>query len=226
MQPRKDLDRIPPVSINRFATYHRILSWLEDSGVMTVSSEGLAEFAGVTSANVRRDLSRLGAFGTRGSGYEVAILRQKIGESLGVGGDRPVCIAGVGNLGKALLTYPGLSRGGFRICALYDADPAKVGTDAAGHRIEHIDNLPEANRKDPAVIAVITSPAMVAQDIAGKLYSVGVREILNFAPVHLTLPSDAVIRNLDVGMELLVLSFHETRRNANRNANSNANRSG
>jgi redox-sensing transcriptional repressor len=196
----------------RLPVYQRILSELLRTGVGTVSSERLAGLARVNAAKVRKDLSLLGSFGTRGTGYDVAFLRSQIDRALGVDQDWPVVIIGIGNLGRALVNSEGFSSRGFRVTALFDADPEVIGEVIHSVPVLDVAALAEFGRRQPPAIGVISTPAGAAQDVADLLVSIGVRSILNFAPRVLSVPSDVLLRYVDLSIELQVMSFYESRR--------------
>lgn len=208
---------IPAATVARLPVYLRALSALTETGVATVSSEALAAAAGVTGAKVRKDLSQLGTYGTRGVGYDVACLADEISRELGLTQRRCVVLVGVGNLGHALAGYGGFSARGFRIAGLLDADPARVGESLGGvevRPVEELESVVDAVRATGTPIGVIATPAAAAQDVCDRLVASGVRSILNFAPVVLAVPDDVEVRKVDLASELQILSFHEARRGA------------
>ena len=203
---------LPEATIARLPEYLRALHQLADTGADTVSSEGLAAAAGVNSAKLRKDLSHLGSYGTRGVGYDVALLIDQIEYILGLDQRRAVCLVGVGNLGHALAGYDGFASRGFRIVALFDADPAKVGERINGMTVRHIDELPRVAVEESLAIGVIATPAGAAQVVADELVAAGVTSILNFAPCVLSVPPNVDVRKVDLAIELQILSFHEHRK--------------
>jgi redox-sensing transcriptional repressor len=203
---------VPDATVARLAIYLRVLSMLAEQGVVTVSSEELAAAAGVNSANLRKDLSHLGSYGTRGVGYEVAVLVERIEGTLGLTRHRAVALIGIGNLGHALAGYGGFATRGFHIAALLDADPARVGEQIAGLAVRHVDELPDVVREHDVAIGVIATPAGAAQDVCDQLVACGVTSILNFAPTVLVVPDGVDVRKVDLAIELQILSFHEQRK--------------
>jgi redox-sensing transcriptional repressor len=203
---------VPEATVARLAVYLRVLSALAEQGVVTVSSEELAAAAGVNSANLRKDLSHLGSYGTRGVGYEVEVLVERIAGTLGLTRRRAVALIGIGNLGHALAGYGGFATRGFHIAALLDADPARVGERIAGLTVRHIDELPEVVRELDVAIGIIATPAPAAQDVCDQLVACGVTSILNFAPTVLVVPDGVDVRKVDLAIELQILSFHEQRK--------------
>jgi redox-sensing transcriptional repressor len=203
---------LPEATIARLPEYLRALHNLGEGGSDTISSEGLAAAAGVNSAKLRKDLSHLGSYGTRGVGYDVTLLIEQIEYVLGLDQRRAVCLVGVGNLGHALAGYDGFASRGFRIVALFDADPAKVGERIHGLPVRHIDELSEVAVTESISIGVIATPAPAAQAVADVLVTAGVTSILNFAPCVLSVPPNVDVRKVDLAIELQILSFHEHRK--------------
>ncbi|MET0740373.1 MAG: redox-sensing transcriptional repressor Rex [Candidatus Nanopelagicales bacterium] len=203
---------IPDATVARLPVYHRILTSMSERGVATVSSEDLAAAAGITSAKLRKDLSHLGSYGTRGVGYDVAFLLYQIARQLGLTQDWPVVIVGLGNLGHALANYGGFSSRGFRVVGLVDADPRIRGKRVANLEVEPLDLLDDVVRRTGAVIGVIATPASAAQEVCDRLVVAGIRGVLNFAPVLLSVPADVDVRKVDLALELQILAFHEQRK--------------
>jgi len=200
--------RIPEATVARLPVYQRILLELVRAGTTTVSSEQLAELARVNASKVRKDLSFLGSFGTRGSGYDTSFLLSQIDRELGLDGDWPVVIVGLGNLGRALANSQGFTSRGFRISALFDVEPSLVGTCIRGVDVHRIDDLEAVIGEDPPAMGVIATPASAAQAVADRLVAAGVRSLLNFAPRVLNTPRHVLLRYVDLSMELQVMSFY------------------
>jgi redox-sensing transcriptional repressor len=203
--------RIPEATVARLPVYLRALAEASGEGVVTISSERLAELAGVNAAKVRKDLSHLGSYGTRGVGYDVDYLTFQMNRELGLTEDRSVVIVGAGNLGQALANYGGFTSRGFPVLAMVDSDPAKVGSNIGGVVVRHVDDLPDIVGSSPTTIGVIATPAQVAQNVADRLVDAGVRSILNFAPAVLAVPDTVLVRKVDLALELQVLSFYQQR---------------
>jgi redox-sensing transcriptional repressor len=203
---------IPEATVARLPVYLRALTALSERGVLTVSSEELAAAAGVNSAKLRKDLSYLGSYGTRGVGYDVEYLVYQISRELGLTQDWPVVIVGIGNLGHALANYGGFASRGFRVVALIDADPARAGESVAGLAVRHLDELEKVVKDEDVSIGVIATPAGAAQEVCDRLVLVGVTSILNFAPVVLSVPAGVDVRKVDLSIELQILAFHEQRK--------------
>src|SRR5579864_4381190 len=203
--------RIPEATVARLPVYLRSLYELDAADVTTVSSERLADLCGVNAAKVRKDLSHLGSYGTRGVGYDVGVLLSQISRELGLNQDWAIAIVGLGNLGHALANYRGFSARGFRIVGLFDADTARIGELIGGVRVAHIDDLPAVAARTSIAIGVIAVPAPVAQRVADRLVDAGVVSILNFAPAVITVPERVSLRKVDLSIELQILSFYSQR---------------
>lgn len=201
--------RIPEATVARLPLYLQVLVEAAEAGTKTLSSDDLARSSGLNSAKVRKDLSFLGTYGTRGVGYHVAELTTEISEVLGLTVDRAVLIIGVGNLGTALASYDGFDRRGFKVAALLDADPARIGATVAGHRVRDAAELPKVVADHERTFAVIAVPAERAQQVADAAIAAGVSALLNFAPVHLNVPDHVTCRTVDLSTELQILSFYE-----------------
>src|SRR5688572_12903771 len=202
---------IPEATVARLPVYLRVLGELASQQIQTVSSEQLAEAAGVNPPKVRKDLSYLGSYGTRGVGYDVEYLVYQISRELGLTQDWPVAIVGLGNLGQALSGYKGFPERGFRISALFDKDTERVGQVVNDIEIEHIDELERSLKEKDISIAIIATPGSAAQETAERLVAAGVRSILNFAPTVLTVPEKIHLRQVDLSVELQILAFYEQR---------------
>jgi redox-sensing transcriptional repressor len=207
-----DFPDLPEATVARLPEYLRALHHLSEAGHETVSSDALATAAGVNSAKLRKDLSHLGSYGTRGVGYDVKLLVGQIESVLGLTQLRAVALVGVGNLGHALAGYAGFATRGFRIAALLDADPMRVGERINGLQVRHIDELASVVAEHRISIAVIATPARAAQGVTDLLVAAGVTSILNFAPCVLTVPDGVDVRKVDLAIELQILSFHEHRK--------------
>jgi len=203
---------IPEATIARLPLYLRALYALADRGIASVSSEELAAAAGVNSAKLRKDLSHLGSYGTRGVGYDVDYLVYQVSRELGLTQDWPVVIVGAGNLGRALANYGGFASRGFRVAALLDSDPSVVGSLIAGHRVHAVDEMESVVVRHGVLIGAIATPAVAAQGICDRLVAAGVTSILNFAPVVLNVPVGVDVRKVDLSIELQILAFHAQRK--------------
>ncbi|CAN5548118.1 redox-sensing transcriptional repressor Rex [soil metagenome] len=203
---------IPEATVARLPVYLRALNTLADDGTRTCSSEDLATAAGVNSAKLRKDLSYLGSYGTRGVGYDVEYLRYQIAREIGVTQDWPVVIVGIGNLGHALANYSGFRSRGFRVVALLDADESRHGEQVAGVAVSAFDDLEDIVREQVVAIGVIATPAAAAQAVADRMVGCGITSILNFAPTVISVPEGVDVRKVDLSIELQILAYHEQRK--------------
>jgi redox-sensing transcriptional repressor len=217
---------IPDATVSRLPMYHRSLLSLTARGVLLVSSEELAEASGVSSAKLRKDLSFLGSYGTRGVGYEVEFLLYQIARALGLTKVWPVVIVGIGNLGNALAGYPGFASRGFSVVGLFDTDPTRVGETVAvaGKEIivSNISKLPQVVLSSGASIGVIATPEAAAQEVCDLMVRNGITSILNFAPVLIEVPAGVDVRRVDLATELQILAFHEQRKSQSALTQANA----
>jgi redox-sensing transcriptional repressor len=204
--------RIPEATVARLPVYLRILSERFEVGVTSISSDELAEFAGLNAAKVRKDLSYLGSYGTRGVGYDVEFLVYQIRRELGLTHDWPVVIVGAGNLGQALAGYGGFGDRGFPVGGIVDVDPAKVGSVVGGVRVRHLDEVAQVVQSRGISIGVIATPGPSAQEAADALVAAGVTSLLNFAPTLVSVPAGVSVRKVDLAVELQILSYYEQRR--------------
>lgn len=195
----------------RLPLYLRVLSDVAAERTVTISSETLAARAGVNAAQVRKDLSHLGSYGTRGVGYDVAYLVLEINRQLGLTEERRVAIVGAGNLGLALASYGGFPARGFHVVAIFDVDPAKVGSRLARTVVRPVADMVEVLRAEEVAITIIATPAAAAQGVVDAAVSAGVGSILNFAPTTVSVPDDVSLRQVDLGIELQILSFYQQR---------------
>jgi len=200
--------KIPEATIIRLSVYSRHLTDVDRKGIITTSSGDIAEGVGVSPAQVRKDLAYFGEFGTRGVGYNVSDLRQHILRILGLSVDWSVCLVGAGHLGLALSTYKGFRERGFIITSIFDSDPRKVGTKVGDVEVLPIEQLKEVAKQNRTQIGILAVPAAVAQEIADQLIKAGVQAILNFAPVVLNVPPEIELRNVDLAVNLEVLTFN------------------
>ncbi len=217
---------IPDATVSRLPMYHRSLLSLTARGVLLVSSEELAEASGVSSAKLRKDLSFLGSYGTRGVGYDVEFLLYQIARALGLTQVWPVVIVGIGNLGNALAGYPGFASRGFSVVGLFDTDPQRVGESVtvAGKEIvvTDISKLPQVVLSTGASIGVIATPEAAAQEVCDVMVRNGITSILNFAPVLIEVPAGVDVRRVDLATELQILAFHEQRKSQSALTQANA----
>lgn len=207
--------KVADSTVRRLSLYLRFLEEFEEEGIETVSSEALAARGGTTSAQVRKDLSFFGSFGKRGLGYAVPELVQKLREILGLKRRYRVAVVGAGKIGSALIHYRGFQQRGFDIVAILDSDPNKIGRQWNGLRVLDVAELERelAGPSGPIIdMAVLVTPAEAAQDVAERLVRLGVKAILNFAPVQLNVPEDVAVKTVNLALELETLSYALTNR--------------
>ena len=200
-------NHIAESTIRRLSLYHRILSELEEREEKTISSRKLAELQKLTPAQVRKDLSFFGAFGTRGLGYPVAELRQSIAEILGLNRRWNVAVVGVGNIGSALIGFKEFRRKGFDITLVFDNDQRKIGSNHKGVRVSDVRNLRQELIASGVELAIIAVPGPDAQTIVDEVVAAGVKAILSFAPTHLVTPDDVCLRVENMAMEMEYLTY-------------------
>lgn len=199
--------KIAESTVRRLSLYLRFLEEFEEQGVDTVSSEALATRGGTTSAQVRKDLSFFGSFGKRGLGYSVPELASRLRDILGLGKIYRVAVIGAGNIGAALVHFRGFEKHGFRVVSLYDTDPKKIGRKRSNLIVRDQMSIEGDISQEPIDMAILVTPASVAQELVDRLVQVGVMAFLNFAPVQLRVPDDVVVKNVSLALELEVLSY-------------------
>jgi redox-sensing transcriptional repressor len=202
------LPKIPEMTIRRLSVYTRCLRELEEDGVRTISSQELAERFNLNSAQVRKDLAYFGEFGVRGIGYYVTGLKDELQKILGLDREWPVALVGFGNLGSALFNYKGFARQRFRIAAIFDDDPAKVGRQIEGTPIFAVADMAREVRALNIQVAILAVPVDSAQLVTDQLVAAGIKSILNFAPARLRVPRDVRLKDVDLSIELETLSFY------------------
>lgn len=204
--------KVAESTVRRLSLYLRFLEEFEEQGIDTISSEALASRGGTTSAQVRKDLSFFGSFGKRGLGYAVPELAGRLREILGLERRYRIAMIGAGKIGSALVHYRGFKQRGFDIVAIFDADPGKIGRQWNGLAVLDIASLEAELGRQPVDMAVLVTPAEAAQGVADRLVRLGVRAILNFAPLQLAVPNDVVVKTVNLALELETLSYALTNR--------------
>jgi redox-sensing transcriptional repressor len=199
--------KISESTVRRLSVYVRLLEEFEGQGIGTVSSDQLAIQGHTTPAQVRKDLSFFGSFGKRGLGYDVPELAGRIRDILGLGRSYSVALIGAGKVGSALVHYRGFGDRGFDITAVYDNDQDKIGMSWNGLEVKNVADLEADLRDHPADIAIITTPHTAAQTILDRLVCLGVRAVLNFAPIQLSYPDTVTVQDVNMALELETLSY-------------------
>jgi redox-sensing transcriptional repressor len=200
--------KIPEMTIRRLSIYTRCLLQLEEDGVKTVSSQELAERFNLNSAQVRKDLAYFGEFGVRGIGYYVAGLKAELQRILGLDREWAVVLVGFGNLGSALFHYKGFTRQGFKVVAIVDENPAKIGREVERVPVIASRDMAREVKARGIQIAILAVPVEAAQAVTDELVAAGIRAVLNFAPTRLRVPRDVRLKNVDLSIELETLSFY------------------
>ncbi len=208
MSPSRRNEPIPEATVPRLSRYLRKLQEMQGQGKETVSSRQLAEAVGANPAQIRKDLSYFGEFGTRGVGYDVKTLVEELRQQLGLDRSWNVIIIGSGKLGTALALYRGFERQGFNLVGMFDSDPDVVGTDRGAGPVLSSDRLEEFIAGNDVHIAMITTPADTAQDVIDRVVAAGVPAVLNFAPISATADQPVILRQVDLSTELMTLSFY------------------
>jgi len=202
--------KISESTIHRLSVYYRALVALENENFKTISSKELAKREKLTPAQVRKDLSFFGSFGTRGLGYPVVDLRHKIAEILGLTRLWNVALIGVGNIGSALVSYKEFAKQGFNIKLIFDNDQRKIGSNHKGIKVSDFKDIAKLVASEKIDMAIIAVPAPAAQAAADEVVAAGIKAILNFAPINLKLPDHVILRNQNMCIELEHLAFAMT----------------
>jgi redox-sensing transcriptional repressor len=199
---------IPDIVVGRLPIYLRALSFLAAEGTQVTSSHDLGKRLGISAAQIRKDLSFFGEFGKQGTGYNVGYLQEQISRILKVDHEWPVALIGVGDLGRALAHYGGFAHRGFRIVALFDNDPAKIGQTLGDLEIMSIDRLAEVVQERGIRVAMLTVPAKDAQKVAEVCVAAGIKAILNYAPITLKVPEGALVQHTDPVTHLQRMTYY------------------
>ncbi len=199
---------VPEIVVRRLPLYARALHWLAQDNVTTVSSSELGGKLGMSSAQIRKDLSYYGEFGKQGTGYDVKFLLSQLQQILGMQREWLVCLVGVGDLGHAIARYGGFGRRGFKIAALFDADPKKIGMQISELQVLGTESLPMVVRGLRIRIGIIAVPASAAQTVADQMVTAGIRALLNYAPINLNVPKGVRVRDIDPVVMLQSMTYH------------------
>jgi redox-sensing transcriptional repressor len=199
---------IPDIVVGRLPIYLRALSFLTAEGAQVTSSHDLGKRLGISAAQIRKDLSFFGEFGKQGTGYNVGYLQEQISRILKVDREWPVALIGIGDLGRALARYGGFAHRGFRVVALFDSDPAKIGQTIGDLEIMSIDRLGEVVRERDIRVAMLTVPAKEAQGVADLCVAAGIKAILNYAPITLKVPEGALVQHTDPVTHLQRMTYY------------------
>lgn len=201
-------DKIPDIIVGRLPIYLRALQSMSDKGMKTTSSQELGEYVGISAAQIRKDISQFGEFGKQGTGYSIPFLIDKLREILKVDRLWDVAVVGAGDVGHALARYQGFKDRGFRVAMVFDNDSSKIGQKAGGFTVEDTSHMVERIRAAHVKMAMISVPAAAAQDLADKLVQAGVRAILNYAPVSLSVPDNVYVQHIDPATHLQHMTYY------------------
>ena len=201
-------DKIPDIIIGRLPVYLRALQRLSDKGIQTTSSQELGEIIGISAAQIRKDISQFGEFGKQGTGYAIPFLIERLRDILKVNRVWDVVIVGMGDVGHALARYNGFTDRGFRVKMVFDSDPAKVGQKVGEFEIKNISDMTETVKQNKIKIAMLAVPASVAQTVADQLVKAGVKAILNYAPLHLNVPTGVRVQHIDPAIHLQRMTYY------------------
>lgn len=199
---------VPDIVISRLPLYLQILNHMAKEGLHTVSSKDMSARSGYSASQIRKDLSFFGGFGKQGRGYSIYHLIEQLQSILNVNRIWQAAVLGVGDLGRALTHYQGFAHQGIEIALLFDSDPKIVGTQVGSLIVQHVDNLEVEITRLCLVMAILTLPAEAAQAIANRLVDVGIRAILNYAPVKLRLPETVQVQNIDPVLHLQHMMYY------------------
>lgn len=201
-------DRIPDIIIGRLPVYLRALQRLSDKGMQTTSSQELGDIVGISAAQIRKDISQFGEFGKQGTGYSIPFLIERLRTILKVDRVWDVVIVGMGDIGHALARYQGFSNRGFFIKMVFDNDPQKVGQKVGNFEVLDMNVMAEKIKQNKIKIAMLTVPAAVAQEVADQLVKAGVKGILNYAPISLSVPHGVRVQHIDPATHLQRMTYY------------------
>lgn len=201
-------EKIPDIIITRLPVYLRALQRMADNGMKTTSSQEMGERVGISAAQIRKDISQFGEFGKQGTGYSIPYLVDKLREILKVDRMWDVIIVGAGDMGRALARYQGFSNRGFNVVMIFDNDKSKVGQKIGDFTVEDTANLVERVKSAGIKISMLTIPATAAQSVADKLVEAGVKAILNYAPISLSVPSGVKVQHIDPATHLQRMTYY------------------
>lgn len=202
--------RVPDIVIARLPLYLRALAAMQSGGKEFTSSQEMADWLGISSAQIRKDLSHFGEFGKQGTGYSVIGLQEKLRQILKVEREWPIIIIGAGHIGSAVANYPGFTHRGFRVCAVFDSDPNKIGSAIGIYEVTDIRKLPEFVQEYDIRLAMIAVPAEAAQSVADLAVEAGITAILNYAPINLSVPDSVRVENIDPVLHLQHMTYYLT----------------
>lgn len=198
----------PDIVVGRLPIYLRALTLMAEEGQEITSSQELSEKLGISSAQIRKDLSHFGEFGKQGTGYEIAYLRDQLKRILHVERTWPVALVGYGDLGHALANYGGFAPKGFEIVAVFDNAPHKIGQEVAGKKVRDLAELPEVVRQKNIKVAIVAVPSSGAQAVAEMLVESGIKAVLNYAPINISVPHEVQVQYIDPAAHLQHMTYY------------------
>jgi redox-sensing transcriptional repressor len=201
-------EKIPDIIIGRLPIYLRALQRLTDRGIHNTSSQELGEMIGISAAQIRKDISQFGEFGKQGTGYSIPFLIERLQGILKVDRVWDVIVVGMGDIGHAIAGYNGFVNRGFKVTMLFDNSPDKIGQKVNELEIYSMDSMVERVRQEKVKIAMLTVPASAAQEVANQLVKAGVKAILNYAPLHLSVPKDVRVQHIDPATHLQRMTYY------------------
>jgi redox-sensing transcriptional repressor len=200
--------RVPDIVVARLPLYLRALTAMQNSGKDFTSSQEMAAWLGISSAQIRKDLSHFGEFGKQGTGYSIAGLQEKLRQILNIEREWPIVIIGAGHIGRAVANYTGFAHRGFRVCAVFDSDPAKIGSSVGLQQVRDMAELSDFARGNKVRLAMIAVPANAAQDVADRVVAAGISAILNYAPINVNVPDHVRVENIDPVLHLQHMTYY------------------
>jgi redox-sensing transcriptional repressor len=198
----------PDIVVGRLPIYLRALTFMAEEGQEITSSQELSEKLGISSAQIRKDLSHFGEFGKQGTGYEITYLRDQLKRILHVERTWPVALVGYGDLGHALANYAGFAPKGFEIVAVFDNAPHKIGQQVAGKDVMDLSELPRVVREQNIRVAIIAAPSSAAQEAADMLVEAGIKALLNYAPINISVPTNIQVQYIDPAAHLQHMTYY------------------
>ena len=202
------MEKVPDIVIGRLPLYLRALTQMSAEGSSVTSSHDLARRLGISSAQIRKDLSQFGEFGKQGTGYNISFLREQLEIILGVDKTWDVAVIGIGDLGRAIAHYAGFLHRGFQVCCLYDSDPEKIGEIIKGIKVQSMDLMVQGIRQMNIKVAMLAVPLSAAQQVANNLAIAGVRAILNYAPTSIKVPEGVHVQQIDPVLHLQHMTYY------------------
>ena len=203
-----NLKEVPDIVVGRLPVYLRALATMFTEGKQYTSSHELAQWLGISSAQIRKDLSHFGEFGKQGTGYSVSSLHDELRQILQVDREWPLIVIGAGNIGSAVASYSGFAQRGFRVVAMFDNDPYKIGTRVGSFTVQSNQHLASFARENHIRHAMIAVPAQFAQAVADLLVTSGIQGILNYAPINLSVPAQVHVENIDPVLHLQKMTYY------------------